>query len=71
MLKICERAFSDPIKYLCDLQSFLTRGREIPKTVYYRVQFRLFGRSYWVILGHVSFSHDFGTTHFGAGVANY
>ncbi|KAH9624511.1 hypothetical protein KSS87_019827, partial [Heliosperma pusillum] len=48
MLKICVEALTEPIKCLCDLLTFLTRGREIPKTVYYRLQFGPFGRSYWV-----------------------
>ncbi|KAH9607449.1 hypothetical protein KSS87_019346 [Heliosperma pusillum] len=47
MLKICKGALSEPLKCLCDLQPFLTRGRKIPKTVYYRLQFGPFGRSYW------------------------
>ncbi|KAH9608983.1 hypothetical protein KSS87_020936, partial [Heliosperma pusillum] len=48
MLKICEGALSEPIKCLCDLLPFLARGHKIPKTVYYMLQFRPFGRSYWV-----------------------
>ncbi|KAH9602320.1 hypothetical protein KSS87_010902, partial [Heliosperma pusillum] len=46
MLKICVEALSESIKGLFELKSFLARGREIPKTVYYKVQFGPFGRSY-------------------------
>ncbi|KAH9612653.1 hypothetical protein KSS87_016100, partial [Heliosperma pusillum] len=47
MVKICVEALSEPIKSLCDLLTSLTQGREIPKTVYYMLQFGPFGRSYW------------------------
>ncbi|KAH9624510.1 hypothetical protein KSS87_019826 [Heliosperma pusillum] len=47
MLKICVKALSEPIKYLFNLLTFLILSREIPKTVYSRLQFGPFGRSYW------------------------
>ncbi|KAH9627264.1 hypothetical protein KSS87_017486 [Heliosperma pusillum] len=47
MLKIFVGALSEPIKCVCDLLPFVTRGHKIPKTVYYRLQFGPFGRSYW------------------------
>ncbi|KAH9622966.1 hypothetical protein KSS87_014789 [Heliosperma pusillum] len=49
MHKICVGAISEKSKCFCDLQSFLTRCRKIPKIVYYRLQFGPFGRSYWVM----------------------
>ncbi|KAH9622902.1 hypothetical protein KSS87_017105 [Heliosperma pusillum] len=49
MLKICVEALSEKIKCFYDLKSILTRVRKIPKTVYYRLQFGPFGRSYLVM----------------------
>ncbi|KAH9621282.1 hypothetical protein KSS87_016770 [Heliosperma pusillum] len=49
MLKICVESLSEKIKCFCYLQSFMTRGRKIPKFVYYRLQFGPFGSSYWVM----------------------
>ncbi|KAH9612655.1 hypothetical protein KSS87_016101, partial [Heliosperma pusillum] len=37
MLKLCVGDLSEPIKCLCDLLPYLTRGHKIPKTVYYRL----------------------------------
>ncbi|KAH9609136.1 hypothetical protein KSS87_004500, partial [Heliosperma pusillum] len=49
IFKIFVEALSQKINFFCHLQSFLTRGRKITKTVYYRLQFGPFGRSYWVM----------------------
>ncbi|KAH9618264.1 hypothetical protein KSS87_015552, partial [Heliosperma pusillum] len=49
MLNIYVEALSEPVKCLCDLKAFLTQDCEMPKIVYYRLQFGPFGRSYWVV----------------------